>query len=424
MARGRARDAGTAVQGKETLLRHPPARPPGRLRALVVLLAAVAAAAPVALLLVPAAGANELGPQVPDINPAGGLYQHCEKRLSHKAQFQCYVVALLGQVEASGNAAREVPAIDRQIGSGAAGPLLEAQCHMLMHEVGRRYAKRNGVTLGNLQRHIPRSNNPNCSAGFGMGLTMHLGRDLVRDPSGSGRLCLSQPTRFQGYTCIHGLGHAYMRAHHGELRRALRSCREMRNGHAADCGQGAYHDYWISLGGGDGTTRPAGAVTSPRTLCARADLLFVRGCWYRTFLERRPASPVNGPRDIERLCRGLAGLQRGACVSAASLIVPGQPLEHLAVCAGLRGRDPVNCVRAIRVAALAGRPREQAGLIRACSKLPRPSVRECHQWFGRALTVVSNGRFAGEGCSRLTGEARSGCRAGAAEKQAPLITFA
>jgi hypothetical protein len=398
-------------------------QPSARARAAGAGLAAAVAAALAALLLVPSAGAD-LGPQVPDVNPSGGLYQHCEQRLSHAAQFQCYVVALLGQIEASDGPATEVPAIDVQIASGAAGPLLEAQCHMLMHEVGRRYAQRKGVTLTNLQQHIPRSNDPNCSAGFGMGLTMYLGRDLVRNPSEAGEMCLSQPTRFQGYTCIHGLGHAYMRAHHGELQRALQSCREMRNGHAADCGQGAYHDYWISLGGGDGTTRPSDAITSPRILCAQADLLFVRGCWYRTFLERRPDAPVTGARDIERLCRDLDGLQRGACVSAASLIVPGRPLEHLEVCAELTGRDPVNCVRAIRVAALAERPVEQAELIRACRRLPAPTVRECQEWLGRSLTVVSNGRFASQGCGLLTSRALSSCRVGADQARSPLITFA
>jgi hypothetical protein len=294
----------------------------------------------------------------------------------------------------------------------------------MMHEVGRRYAQRKGVTLANLQQYIPRSNDPNCSAGFGMGLTMHLGRDLVRDPQGAGRTCLTQGTRFRSYTCIHGLGHAYMRAHHGELQRALRSCREMRNGHAADCGQGAYHDYWISLSGGDGTTRPKGAITSPRVLCGRADLLFVRGCWYRTFLERRPSGGVTTARDIERLCRRLEGLQRGGCVSAASLIVPGEPREHLAVCSKLKGRDAVNCVRALRVAGLANRPVQQLELTRQCRTMPAAAVAECYEWLGRALSVVSNGRFDGHGCARLTGSARTSCRAGVAETRAPLITFA
>jgi len=372
--------------------------------------------------LVRPAGATE-GIPVPDVNPAGGLYQHCEQQLRPAQQFRCYVDALLGQIEASKRPATELPEIDRQVDRGA-GPYLTAQCHMIMHEVGRRYARRNGVTLENLQAHIPRSNNPNCSAGFGMGLTMHLGRGLVRDPAGAGRTCLAQGTRFRGYTCIHGLGHAYLRAHHGDLRRALWSCREMNNGHAADCGQGVYHDYWISLGGGDGTKRPAGAVTSPRTLCAQADLLFVRGCWYRTFLERRPAGGVSSARDVERLCRGLVALQRGACVSAASLILPGEPPEHLAACSALRGRDPVNCVRSLRVAGLENRPAEQLSLIRGCRSFPRAAQGDCYEWLGRALSVVSNGVFAARGCPQLPGTAAARCRAGAGTTGAPLVTFA
>ena len=380
----------------------------------------VAATAAGALLLAPSAATQA---PVPDINPAGGLYQHCEQELRHADQLRCYADALLGQIEASGSPATELPAIDKQVEQGA-GPFLAAQCHMVMHEVGRRYAQRNDVTLANLQDVIPRSNNPNCSAGFGMGLTMHLGRDLVRDPPGAGETCFSQGTRFRSYTCVHGLGHAYLRAHHGELAKALWSCREMNNGHASDCGQGVYHDYWISLGGGDGTTRPDAPVTDPRELCGEADLLFVRGCWYRTFLEQRPDRPVETARDVEALCDGLEGLQRGACVSAASLIVPGEPPEHLAVCAELRGRDAVNCVRALRVAGYENRPGLQDALIRQCETMPAEARLDCYEWLGRALSVVSNGVFRDRGCSQLDGEAGDRCRAGADDRRLPLVTFA
>jgi hypothetical protein len=111
-------------------------------------------------------------------------------------------------------------------------------------------------------------------------------------------------------------------------------------------------------------------------------------------------------------------------VSAASLILPGTPGEHLEIRSRLTGRDPVNCVRAIRVAGLAGRPEEQLELVRACGTMPSRTVRECQEWLGRALTVVSNGRFAQEGCARLTSTAQESCRAGAGESRTPLITFA
>src|SRR5215217_8434527 len=81
--------------------------------------------------------------------------------------------------------------------------LLEAGCHVLMHEVGRRYAKAHRLTLGSLQHYIPRSNDPNCSAGFGMGLVMYLGPQILVT---SGRSALTQcmrlATRYRSYTCV------------------------------------------------------------------------------------------------------------------------------------------------------------------------------------------------------------------------------
>src|SRR5881628_787476 len=82
-----------------------------------------------------------------------------------------------------------------------------ASCHVLMHEVGREYAREHHLTLARLQRYIPRSNNPNCSAGFGMGLVMYLGPEILRSGGKAAvRACAQLPTRYRSYTCVHGLG--------------------------------------------------------------------------------------------------------------------------------------------------------------------------------------------------------------------------
>ena len=125
-----------------------------------------------------------------------------------------------------------------------------------MHAVGRNWARRHGVTFENLNRYVPRSNDPGCSAGFGMGLVMHLGAQLVLNPSRALRSCTRLPTRFREYTCIHGTGHALMRGYHGLLAGAVLACTKLGPRFAPDCAQGAFHDYWISLSGGDGTTAP------------------------------------------------------------------------------------------------------------------------------------------------------------------------
>src|SRR5262249_21434366 len=93
-------------------------------------------------------------------------------------QYRCYVRLLRLDIERSGDPARELPRIDKRV--LAVGGPLEAGCHVLMHEVGREYARDHHVTLSTLQRYVPRSNNPNCSAGFGMGLVIDLGPQILR----------------------------------------------------------------------------------------------------------------------------------------------------------------------------------------------------------------------------------------------------
>src|SRR5207302_5205229 len=179
----------------------------------------------------------------------------CTQIHNAEAQFRCYVRLLRLDIEASHDPARELPRIDRRV--VAAGGPLEAGCHVLMHEVGREYARAHHLTLASLQRYVPRSNNPNCSAGFGMGLVMYLGPEILRSGgSAAVQACARLPTRYRAYTCVHGLGHALMRAYHGNLGQAVRACRALRAEYAPDCAQGAFHDYWISLRGADGTTRP------------------------------------------------------------------------------------------------------------------------------------------------------------------------
>ncbi len=85
---------------------------------------------------------------------------------------------LLDDIDRSGNPAKELPRID------AARPrqLADRACHALMHEVGRRYGAEHKHTLGRLMDVIPQSNDPTCSAGFGMGLVMYLGRSISSSP--------------------------------------------------------------------------------------------------------------------------------------------------------------------------------------------------------------------------------------------------
>ena len=97
-----------------------------------------------------------------------------------------------------------------------------------MHVVGRSWARRHQITLENMFRHVPRSNDPGCSAGFGMGMVIYLGTKLVLDPRSVVPTCTRLPTRFREYTCIHGTGHALMRGYHGQLAGAVLACTQAR----------------------------------------------------------------------------------------------------------------------------------------------------------------------------------------------------
>jgi hypothetical protein len=359
-------------------------------------------------------------PHASGANAKPWLWQ-CTQIHNAEAQYHCYVRLLRNDIEASGNPAAELPRIDRRVLK--VGGTLEASCHVLMHEVGRDYARAHRVTLGTLQRYVPRSNNPNCSAGFGMGLVMYLGPQIIRSGGASAaNACARLPTRYRAYTCVHGLGHALMRAYHGRLREAVAACRRLRAVYAPDCAQGAFHDYWISFHGADGTVPLRGASSSPRVVCD-GRFTYIRPCWYRYFLEQPLAAPIRTSRDLVARCRGLGGLQRFGCISAAALTVSSNPFDQMRLCAGLRGQAAAACVRGVPDQALAGRPSQQLRLIRGCSRMNAGARHGCYEWLGRTLAVVTNGSFRDRGCGALQPNGRRACVAGAREMNAALVTF-
>jgi hypothetical protein len=367
------------------------------------------------ILLFPASAANAAsGASKP------WLWQ-CTQIHNLEVQYHCYVRLLRNDVEASPSPALELPRIDRRV--NALGGAVESGCHVLMHEVGREFARDRHLTLESLQHYVPRSNNPNCSAGFGMGLVMYLGPQIIRSGGQSAvRTCERLPTRYRRYTCVHGLGHALLRAYHGDLGEAVRACRKLQKTFAPDCAQGVFHDYWISLRGADGTTAPRRAL-SPRTLCD-GRLTYVKPCWYRYFLESPNALPVRDAADLRRSCRKLDALQRFGCISAAALTISSNPFDQMRVCAKLRPADAAACLRGVPDQALAGHPAQQLRLIRECGRVVAGARSGCYGWLGRTLAVVTNGAFRVRGCTKLSAAvARRDCVSGAARMGDALVTF-
>ena len=385
-------------------------------------LACVAAFA-VAMACTAAAAAGPPPGGIPlDQNNRTTFLSRCSLLKREATEWNCYVTRLFADIERSHDPAHELPRIDRRVHAGHG--YLEVNCHMMMHVVGRMYARRHHVTLENLQRYLPRSNDPGCSAGFGMGMVMTLGNQIGHlGPDGAIKLCMRAPTRFRSYTCIHTLGHAYMRLYHGQLAFGLRACEALPQSQAPDCAQGAYHDYWLGIAGRDSASRVRNAVTSPRVLCGRALQAFVRPCWYRYFVELPPNRLPDDAAGERRLCRGLAGLQRVGCIGAASLITSADPFLQMRICARLHG-DAAGCVYGLNVQNLAtSSGARRVKLIRDCAILPVSARNRCYEWLGTALAVVTNGRFGQLGCGWLAVTGRKLCFDGAERMNRALVTF-
>jgi hypothetical protein len=386
----------------------------------VIVLGVILAAA-CTLLVAHASGGAPLTPDAPIGGGDTGFLSECAP-LPDVPKARCYIKGLLAEVESSRDPARHVPEIDALVHE--AGGFLEAACHSMMHEVGRTYAKRHHLTIETLYTYVPRSNDPGCSAGFGMGLSMYLGPKLISEPRSLLKTCSRLPTRFREYTCVHGSGHAFMRGYHSVLRDAINACNELGPANAPDCAQGAFHDYWISLGGGDGTSTPENADDSPESVCGA--YTYKRPCWYRYFWERKADTRVYKAEDMLAQCEGLDGMQRAGCMSGASLLVSRErdPVDHARVCSELEGVDTYNCLRGLNVPALDGKIFEQLRLVRTCGDLPTTTRWWCYSWIGRTLAVLTDGGFAKHGCAQLEPEhAIVSCRAGGAHMWRPLRTF-
>jgi hypothetical protein len=353
--------------------------------------------------------------------PAKPFLWQCEQIHLDVAKDACYSRLLLQDIDESGNPATELPRIDRR--ARAAGTALYGRCHLLMHAIGREWAAAHHLTIEQLQNVEPRSNDPGCSAGFGMGLVMYLGPKII-STGGRSALpsCVHLPTQYRRYTCVHSLGHALMRGYHETLFLAVNACTKLGPRFAADCAQGAFHDYWIALRGADDTMSPMQIVRSPRVLC-KSYPRFAVGCWYRYFIERVPVPIISTGADIEHTCRGLAGAQRDGCVGGASLAIAGETFDQTRLCSRLPARDAVPCLHGVTVQGTVANPVQQRRLIGECRTFPGSARSGCARWFGLTLNLVTNGGFA-RVCPTLAAVSeRAPCLAGARAYTGPIVTF-
>jgi hypothetical protein len=375
----------------------------------------VALALPLSLLLL--RGDEAERPVAVDIDRCRGLLADASRA--------CWTSGFQALVEGEDDPRPTVAAIERTV--RREGGFVLSSCHGVMHTVGRTYALDRGATLADLQDYLPRSNDPGCSAGFAHGLVTGVAPAIdPRRPREAATVCADAGTRYRRYSCVHGLGHAFMRIHGDRLTPALDLCRALGPRAAPDCAQGAYHDYWFAVVGADDATLPAAAVTEPRELCGDQPAAFVRPCWYRAFVDNRPEGiVVDSPEQLDVLCDGLGGLQREACITAASVIGPADPEAQLAICAQLPAAgDAASCVRGVKVQNLLGAPNDAyVRLIGSCELFSGESRSACYRWLGKTITVVTDGAFARTGCPQLVLRARRDCAAGARSSKDALVTF-
>ena len=342
------------------------------------------------------------------------------------ASRDCYIQEFQRLVADTDDPRRTVAAIERA--ARREGGFVLINCHGVMHTVGRTFALDRELTLANLQDVLPRSNDPGCSAGFAHGLVTGVAPSIdPRRPRAAAAICSDAGTRYRRYSCVHGLGHAFMRIYNDHLPPALALCRALGQGTAPDCAQGAYHDYWFAVAGADQAALPAGADTDPRTLCAAQPTEFVRPCWYRAFVDDRPEGIViDSPIHLDVLCRDLAGLQREACITGAAVIGPADPEQQLELCAGLDDqRDAVACVRGTKAQNLLGASTAAyVRLVGRCELFTGATRTACYRWLGKAIAVLTDGAFEREGCPLLERpDARRSCLAGAHARESALVTF-
>jgi hypothetical protein len=196
---------------------------------------------------------------------------------------------------------------------------------------------------------------------------------------------------------------------------------------APDCAQGAYHDYWFAAIGFDDAEAPPDLVTDPRELCTAQPDPFVRACWYRAFVDTRPPGlELRSGAEIADACTGLDGLQRSACITAASVIGPPDPVNQLVLCLELEDpTDEASCIRGAKVQNLLREPPSAyVDLIGRCGLFVEPTATECYRWLGRVLAVVTDGAFETTGCPEIASPSgRAACVEGARTTDQPLETF-
>ena len=270
-----------------------------------------------------------------------------------------------------------------------------SNCHGVMHTVGRTYALDEGLTLADLQDVLPRSNDPGCSAGFAHGLVTGVAPSIdPRQPREAAEVCADAGTRYRRYSCVHGLGHAFMRIYSDRLR--PRSPSAARSGPARR--PTAPRAPTTTTGSPSPAPtrrrcRPARPRIRARSAPPSRPSSFVRAGTARSSTTGRRGSSSTRRVYLDVLCRDLAGLQREACITGAAVIGPADPEEQLELCADLEDqRDAVACIRGTKAQNLLGASTAAyVRLLGRCELFAGATRAACYRWLGKTVAVLTDG---------------------------------
>ena len=281
-----------------------------------------------------------------------------------------------------------------------------ADCHGIMHTVGRTYAREAGLTLGTLMGRPAAGQRPRLHRGL---------RPRHGHRGGAGHRSRRAPGEAARRLrrCAHPLPgvqlHPRLRARlHAHLRRRARAgaAAVPRAGRARGRRLRAGRVPRLLVRGGGRRRRdagPADAVRDPRELCGRRPSGSCgRAGTARGSRTARRRSRSRRPRTSTRSATSSTGLQREACLTGAAVIGPADPADQLApVRAARRG---IRCgeLRARDQGAEPARPRRRASSSRSSTAARGSPPR-------RAARVLPLARARRSPCSPTAGSPRDGC---------------
>lgn len=348
----------------------------------------------------------------------------CDPTAEIPARRDCYVAAFQSTLGERDDAPQLIGVIDQYMNERGGDPL--AACHEVMHAVGRGYAQRRGVTLGTLRDHLPRDPSMVCSAGFTHGMLTAMGPEVERlGPRRLSALCATEPSRMLSVSCVHGVGHAFMRTS-ASLTNGLARCGQMVARDVLDCAQGVFHDYWLAAFGRDEANPRLVTDRSPAGLCGAVPDRFVRGCWFRAGTQLAGAAEwLQSADDVIRECRIFRSVQRAGCVTGFASAAARHPRDQMAICAALPRGDQDDCVRGVLLAPfLRATVADRRALLDECAVLDPSAQRFCVSELARRMTVATDSDVRREVCPGLAHtQARAWCAEGTTRIEDTLDTF-